>query len=423
MQLEKPKLFPDKRIFILTLVTLAFVFVVRLFWEYESYQSFISKPFYFTYVTVIQSYQKIKNANAYQVLKVKSDEGLNFYTTLYEDQKLQHKRLRLQLFPDKQIHFTDYLGTFYIKSRIRQRDELRETAKDRLLKMVEAQHAKRELASFYNAIFFATPLESRLREKITLLGVNHLVALSGFHLGILWGLVYGILLLLYKPLQQRFFPYRYALIDIGSIAILFLGFYGWFVGFPDSLLRSYAMVLIGWIVLVLGMELLSFTFLTTVVMALIAVFPFLIVSLGFALSVAGVFYIFLLLQYAKEVNVKVITFILIPFGIFILMLPIVHTFFSETSYYQLLSPLLSVLFVPFYPVAMVLHLFEIGDVLDELLYLLFLSPQTSKEALLPFWMTAIYIGLSFGAIWFRKLFWVLIGVALLYMFYLFVFIQ
>ena len=49
--------------------------------------------------------------------------------------------------------------------------------------------------------FFATPLAKEVREKISLFGVSHLVALSGFHLGILWALVYGGLLLLYRPLQ------------------------------------------------------------------------------------------------------------------------------------------------------------------------------------------------------------------------------
>ena len=423
MQLEKPKLFLDSRTFIITLSALAFILIFRLFIEYQAYQKFITKPFYFTWVSVLKSDQKVKNAQTYQVLKVTSDEGLHFYTTLYEDQKLQHRRLRLQIFPDTQIRFIDYLGTFYVKSRIRDRELLADTAKDTLVKKVQAQHENSAIASFYNAIFFATPLQERLREKVSLLGISHLVALSGFHLGILWGLVYSVLLVLYKPLQQRFFPYRYALIDVGIVTIVSLGYYVWFVGVPDSLLRSYAMVLVGWLVILLGVELLSFTFLTTIVMALMVLFPSLILSLGFILSVAGVFYIFLLLQYTKTLNVKVVSLVVIPFGIFILMLPIVHTFFAQISGYQLLSPLLSLVFIPFYPLVIVLHLFGFGGLLDGVLEALFSLPQGGKEVLLPLWFTLVYSGLSLGAIWVRKLFWVLVSVAWLNMFYLFVFIE
>jgi competence protein ComEC len=158
-------------------------------------------------------------------------------------------------------------------------------------------------------------------------------------------------------------------------------------------------------------------------MALMVLFPSLILSLGFILSVAGVFYIFLLLQYTKTLNVKVVSLVVIPFGIFILMLPIVHTFFAQISGYQLLSPLLSLVFIPFYPLVIVLHLFGFGGLLDGVLEALFSLPQGGKEVLLPLWFTLVYSGLSLGAIWVRKLFWVLVSVAWLNMFYLFVFIE
>ena len=108
------------------------------------------------------------------------------------------------------IGFTAYLGTFYVKSKIKHQEKLPLTFKDTLLAYVADQHQESTLVSFYNAIFFATPIEQNLREKIALLGVSHLVALSGFHLGILWGLVYGLLLLPYRFLQQKYFPYRHA---------------------------------------------------------------------------------------------------------------------------------------------------------------------------------------------------------------------
>lgn len=420
MQLEKPELFPDKRGFIGFLLIAVFIMLIRLVFSYQDYQTFINKPFYYTTATVLSSYEKVKHNRCYGVLKLRSDEGLTFYTTSHSKKNFNHTRLRLQIFPNQGISFRDYLGTFYVKSKIKNIESIPYTVKDTLLNVVEKQHESKALASFYNAIFFATPIDKDLREKISLLGVSHLVALSGFHLTILWGLVYGCLLLFYRPLQQRYFPYRHALRDVGMVAMMTLGIYLWFVDFPPSLLRSYAMVFLGWIVLLLGMELLSFMFLGTVVFGLLALFPALLVSLSFWLSVAGVFYIFLLLQYTKHIDKRVIALFVIPVGIFILMLPFVHGTFGVTSPYQLLSPMLSLLFVPFYPLVMLFHLIGMGGLLDAVLGWLLTLPKQSTVSILPQWMVVGYMVMSLASIWKKKVFIITLGTAVLYALYLFV---
>ena len=420
MQLEKPKLFPERKGFLLAMGVLLLLLFVRLFFEYNAYKNFTSKPFYYTYAKVITAYEKSKNGRRYTVLKLRSDEGFTFYTTTHRKENFNHKRLRLQIFPNENIKFADYLGTFYVKSKIKHQERLALTMKDDLLEKVALQHQNKVLQSFYNAIFFATPLDKTLRQDIAKLGVSHLVALSGFHLGILWGLVYGLLVLLYRPVQQKLFPYRHALFDVGLVTIMLLGFYVWFVNFPPSLVRSFAMVLVGWGVLLLGMELLSFTFLTTILLSLVVLFPSLLLSLSFWFSVAGVFYIFLLLQYTKEFNAKLISLVFIPFGIFILMQPVVHGVFGSTSIYQLLSPFLSILFIPFYPLVMFLHLVGMGGIFDGSLSWLFTLPYQGKERVLPSWLVFTYLGLSVGAIWYTRLFYAVLGVACLYMIYLFI---
>ncbi|MDQ7047607.1 MAG: ComEC/Rec2 family competence protein [Sulfurovum sp.] len=423
MHVEKPELFPEKKTFVWFIFVLAVVIGLRLFVEYNAYKSFVSKPFYYTYVTVLNAYEKSKCARRYQILKLKSDEGFTFYTTSHLKNNYLNMRLRVQIFPNKDISFQDYLGTFYVKSRIKEQSPLLLTFKDKLLKTVASQHEDKTLQSFYNAIFFATPLDKKLREKIAMLGVSHLVALSGFHLGILWGLVYGLLLLFYRPLQQRYFPYRHALFDVGLVTMLLLGAYVWFVDFPPSLLRSFSMLLVGWMMLLFGVELLSFIFLSSIVFILLALFPSLVVSLSFGLSIAGVFYIFLLLQYTKKSKAWLITLVFIPMGIFMFMLPVVHGVFPVTSGYQLYSPLLSLLFVPFYPGVMILHLLGLGFVLDGALLWLFGLPSVGREMLLPLWVVLLYILLSFGAIWSRRVFYLLLGTAFLYMVYLFIFVE
>ena len=417
--LEKPKLFPYRRDFVWFVTAVLMLIVLRLGFLYQSYRTFVNKPFYYTYATVLRAYEKSRYDKCYTVLKLKSDEGLAFYTTTHRKEDFDHKRLRLQLFPGTSITFWDYLGTFYIKSKIKRQEKIPLTKKDRLQAYVNKQHKNSSLASFYNAIFFAAPIEASLRNKIALLGVSHLVALSGFHLGILWGLVYGFLLLLYRPLQQSFFPYRHALFDVGLVSMLLLGFYVWFVGYPPSLLRAYAMVLAGWSVLLLGMELLSFTFLVSVFLLLAMIFPHLLVSLSFWLSVAGVFYIFLILQYTKEYNKLTVSFLVIPLGIFVLMLPVVHGIFAVTNTYQLLSPLLSMLFVPFYPLVILLHLLGLADIFDKALAWLLALPHESTEHLLSWWMLLLYIGLSLLSIRYKYAFYILMTTATGYGVYIF----
>jgi len=420
VQLEKPKFYPTIQSFLLMLTLLLLLLAIRLIVIYHSYQDFIDKPFYYTYAKVLAAYDKQSAQRVYTVLKLKSTEGLTFYTATYKRGDFRHKRLRVQLFANTKISFLDYMGTFYIKSRIKKEELLPVTLKQKLFKAVDSQHQSSTLASFYNAIFFAAPLEKSLREAISKLGASHLVALSGFHLGMLWGLLYGGLLLFYKPIQQKFFPYRYALLDVGFTAMVLLGLYVWFVDFPPSLLRSYAMVLLGWFVLLLGMQLLSFTFLTTVILILLVLFPTMLVSVSFWLSVSGVFYIFLILRYTEAFHTIVVSIVFIPFGLFVFMLPVVHTVFGVTSIYQLLSPLLSILFVVFYPLEMLLHLLGLGGMLDDALLWLFSLPSESTEHLLPWWATALYIAVSITAVWYRVAFYMIFGFSILYGIYLFV---
>ena len=101
------------------------------------------------------------------------------------------------------------------------------------------------------------------------------------------------------PTQQRWFSYRFMLLDLGVLTLGILGYYLWFVDFPPSLLRSYTMLLIAWMMLLMGMELISFEFLGFVLMLLAALFPELTMSVGFWFSASGVFYIYLLLHWSQ----------------------------------------------------------------------------------------------------------------------------
>jgi competence protein ComEC len=420
MALEKPHLFETGREFLLFLALCGVLLLAHLGWKYADYRDFVSKPFYYTYVNVYHAYTKEKKGHRYQVMKVEDDEGRHFYTTTHRKTLLEGKRLRLALFPDKRIGFFDYMGTFYVKSRVKKVLTPDITFKERLYHLIEKQHKTPQIQALYKAIFFASPLPPAIREQIAKLGISHLVALSGFHLGILWAMLYGGLLLLYRPLQQRYFPHRFALVDLGVTVLILLGIYVWFTGAPPSLVRAFAMILLGWLAVILGVALLDFQLLFAVIALLLVFFPALMVSVGFWFSVAGVFYIYLLLRYTKMWHPLVVTLVAIPIGIFLLMLPIVHGMFSVTTPCQLVSPLLSLLFIPFYPAVMVLHLVGAGELLDVPLQWLLAFPCKNSDHLLPLWAVAGYVGLSFLAIRYRWVFYGLCMTALVYGVYLFV---
>lgn len=388
--LEKPKLFLTLKEFVFSMVLLLFVIVLRLFFLHQEYREFIAKPFYYVDVEVLQAYEKSNEKGRYNVLKVYAPSlELSFFTTTQHALETLGTQLRLKLFPTSILSFRGYLGTGYIFSQINQIYEPKRDFKASLLNLVEAQHDEEIIRSFYKAIYFATPLDRDLREQVSALGVSHLMALSGFHLAILSSILYFLLRPLYRVFQSRYFPHRYDLQDLGLLVLLLLAFYVWFVGMPPSLLRSYAMMFLLWVLLVLGIELLSFSFLLTITLSLIAIFPPLLLSLAFWFSVAGVFYIFLLIKYFSHLNKYLLT-LLINFLIFILMLPIIHMIFPLVTTLQLLSPLLSLIFTIFYPLSMLLHLFGMGGLLDSLLMQLF-TLESSKES---FELLALY-GVSY----------------------------
>jgi len=412
--LEKPKLFLNLKEFSLTITFLLFFIFIRLFMLYQEHDDFKNKPFYYTDVNVVQAYEKTGNKGTYTVLKVYSSTlDISFFTTSNISLDKIHSKLRLKLFPSRDYSFVDYLGTSYISSQVNEIYPEERDVKDWFLSVIDEQHQSDMMRSFYKAIYFATPLDKTLREQVSALGVSHLIALSGFHLAILSGILFFLLRPAYRVLQAKYFPYRFDLQDVGFFVLVLLAVYVWFVGAPPSLLRSYAMMLVAWILLVLGMELLSFSFLLTIVLTLIFIVPKMIVSLAFWFSVAGVFYIFLLIKYFSNLNKYLLT-LLINFAIFMLMLPLIHLVFPMVTLLQLLSPFLSLLFTVFYPLSMLFHLLGIGELMDVVLVELFTLEYHKNSFTLPIIYGVSYIALSLLAVYSKKFFYFLLAIAIFF---------
>ncbi len=423
MKITKPQLFLTNRSFSLTILFFTSLLFIRLWFVYGNYQEFITKPFYFTYANVMSIEDKPNALYPHTLLKLQSDDGFEFYTKTYDPISSDIKRVRVEIFPDSNITFFKFLGVFFVDSKIKETIIIPKDFKDEVVDNIKKQHKDNVASSIYPAIFFNTPLTKEIRDKVVVLGASHLIALSGFNLSILWGVIFGLLAIVYKPLQSRFFPHRYSVIDLGFISLLFLGVYVWFTDFSPSLIRAYAMVLFGWIILIMGLELVSFSFLAFIISFLLVMYPKFLVSISFWFSVAGVFYIMLVANHTKNLNKYLVGFVIMPISMFVLMQPIVHSIFGQTSIYQLLSIPLELVYVLFYPIMMFMHTIGFGWIIDEgLIWLLNFAPMELKNSILPLYLLIGYVLLSIAAIFTRYLFFAMLALAFGYSFYLFTFV-
>ena len=183
------------------------------------------------------------------------------------------------------------------------------------------------------------------------------------------------------------------------------------------------MVVFGWMMFLMGLELVSFSFLALVACFLLALYPKFLVSISFWFSIAGVFYIMLVAEHTKNINKYAVGFVIMPISMFLLMGPIVHSIFGQTSPYQLLSIPLELAYVVFYPVMMFAHVIGYGGLMDDwLIRLLNFTPYELKESVLPLYALILYIVLSIASIFYRSLFFTLLALSFIYWLYLFIFV-
>ena len=355
-------------------IALLVLFCLSLGWEYHSFLAFKNSGYRadisIVYATVLNQYEKTSNRGTYHVLKLRMDNGKIFYTTTQDQIKnLLHKELRLNLINSK-VGFWDYLRGFYAFSVYTELLPTKTGIKERMRAYIAKQHESPLLSGFYQTLFLADTLPFAWRNNINALAITHLLAISGFHYGVLSLFVLLLVYLPYSALQRRFFPYRNAFFDIGLFTLACGGFYLLLLQNSPSFLRAFAMALFASFLAFCGIRVLSLLSLALIALLLLALFPSLFFSLGFLFSVAGVFYILLFGQYYGFVGLK--NLLLLQYGTFAFMLPLVHAFLTPFSPYSILSIPLTLAFVAFYPLSIMLHLFGIGGLFDSL-FLAFLD--------------------------------------------------
>jgi competence protein ComEC len=395
--LSKTPLFETYRQQIAVYGLLFLLFLTSVFFKYQDYQDFTQFGDYTTNAWVEKQYIK----NGHWVLKLQSSEGLSFYTISKEDLKpLKGYTVEIKLFT-KGVDFLSYVRGFYAHSSILSLYPAKQKRYE-LMQELESLHDD-AIAPLFSALFFAGPLPKPLRDRLSALGINHLLAISGFHVGVLSFVLFFIVRMIYKPIQGRYFPYRHGNRDSAAVVLTLLFFYLYFLDFTPSLTRAFAMSVFAYFLYDRGVKILSFSSLLLVISFLIALWPALLFSLGFWFSCAGVFFIFLFLHHMQGLKPWQ-SFLLLHLWVYAAMLPFVHYFYGSFSLHQLFSPLLTMLFILFYPLELFLHLIGQGARLDFIVHYLLSLEVTVIELFIPFWAFLLYLALSLLGIFSRYLF-------------------
>ncbi|GAA8067016.1 ComEC/Rec2 family competence protein [Helicobacter pylori] len=377
-------------------VILSLLLSLNLYLEYLNYQKLdFSKPTSLNAQILLQ-YSKTKDQKTYFVLKLQS-KGMFFYTTIREPLKnLQYRHA--QFFGRiKPCPFLESLKSCFFQtysfSLTRKQD-----FKSHLRHFIDSAHSNALAGNLYRALFIGDSLNKDLRDRANALGVNHLLAISGFHLGILSMSVYFLFSLFYTPLQKRYFPYRNAFYDIGVLVWVFLLGYLLLLDFLPSFFRAFLMGLLGFLACFFGVRILSFKLLILACCIAIALLPKLLFSVGFLLSVCGVWYIFLFLKHTQAFF-KTSSFLMRSFQaislsalVFLNMLIIVHAFFPMFSPYQLFSIPLGLMFIVFFPLSLFLHAVGLGSLLDRILNMPLAIPTIFVSSSL--WLLGVHLFLT-----------------------------
>ncbi len=277
--------------------------------------------------------------------------------------------------------------------------------KERALNFIAAQHENPKISQLYAALFLGESVYAELRDDVVQWGAAHLIAISGYHLGVMTAAIFLVAAPIYRYFSARFFPWRDYKFDVGALALVVCVLYFRLIGFIPSFARALAMSAFGFFLLARGIKILSFETLFIVVCALTALMPSLALNVGFYFSCAGVFYIFLYLRYfSGRFNALFHAFAL-SFYVFFAMQACVLYFFPLISFQQIAVVPLEFIFTLFYPASFLAHAAGLGGAFDEILQKFLAVKFNSHEATISFWFFALYNALSLLAIKFKPLFW------------------
>lgn len=388
-----------KELFLLSFICII-IFSFNILLEYLKFIEFKeNKHVYYENLSVLQSYTKTNaKGRTYRVLKLQGDDFSFYTTTNIKNDFKRFQSVNLRAINTK-ITFLDYLSkNLYMPSYNLKLSDDNILPRNKIITYFLNQHTNEKIIEFYGALFFALPISLELRTDVNYYGIAHLIAISGYHISLIFSLFFLAFSPIYSFFQKRYFPYRNARLDLSMIVFVFLFFYAYLIGFVPSYIRSLVMALWVFYLLAKDVKIINFVNLFFSVLICVALFPQLLFSVGFLFSVMGVFFIFLYVHHFYLYSNHTLSIVLLNIWTFFAMIIPVLCYFPLISFQQLLSLPLIVVFTFFYPLVLFLHIFNIGDLLDNILLLFFDFKIYATNLKLPLWVLLGYIILSLVSI-------------------------
>ncbi len=400
------ELFGNGREIGLFIAICSLVLMLSVAFKFYEFKKFSERKYEILTAKLLQDYNKTNaKGSTYRILKLQTND-FSFYTTLrnFELDLEVGGYVKISVIKNR-LKFKDFLsGSFYLSNvgilplRYGFEDGFLGSFRDGAYEFIAEQHESEKMTELFTALFLAAPVGKELRQDVNFYGIAHLIAISGYHLGLIFGFLYFIMRPAYRYFQARYFPYRNAKFDLSAVIFAVLFCYLALIGFVPSFLRAFLMSLLALFLLARNVRIVSFELLFTVICAAVALMPSLLFSVGFYFSCLGVFYIYLYLRHFGEQFSNLTHAILLNFWVFSAMiLPVIY-FFPLVSAQQLAVLPITPLFSLFYPLSALLHAFGAGGALDE--YLLeFLSWRARGVNLsVPFWLFLLYNALSLASV-------------------------
>ena len=378
-----------------------------------------SERYYWTGITVLDNVISIEKRKMDNILRLKAQD-FDFFANIDKSEEIKKSDMLNIAIISLNTSFWDYLKGFY--TTIIYFDKIEKTPKfiDKIIEKINSNHEDEMIKELFQTLFLGTTISKELRDICTNYGISHVVALSGFHLAVLSFTIYWVLYFPYSFFHQRYFLYRNKKYDLILISLVFLFYYLILTDIIPSLLRAFVMLVLTIYFLRSNIKIVSYTNLFFTFLIVIALFPKFLFSLGFWFSIIAVFYIFLFIQYFKNLN-KYFQIIFFDFWMFLVFNPIVHFYFPQTTYEQFLSIIINILFAIFYVFEIVAHIFGFAIYFDGFIkdFLSYKMNVFSVET--PFYFLLIYMIFSLASVFNKKAFWILN--ILLITFNLYVYVQ
>jgi len=347
-----------------------------------------------------------KNGEVYFSLFFRTD-GLDFRAYSKSDMKPKESERFTVVVKTKELSFIDTFKTPRLRilalTPLGEKNELQASVKE----FIALQHENTKTKEIYLNLFLNAEVGEEVESFINGYGLGAFFAISGLNVALLRAFIFLLLTPPFRIVQERFFPYVNRQFWIFLLCLVVLVFYAYLTDFTASFARAVVAAFIVFYFALRGDSVLSYKTLFLTTLLCLALFPSFLFSIGFWLSLYGVFLIYLFLA-NTQFNRKAVVYVALSSWLFFAMLPIIHYIFGIFTKAHLLNSLFSAVFDVFYPVSLAAHLLGLGWIFDGWLLGAVDSSRelTREEFLTPLWFFIFYIVLSFAAAFERRLFFV-----------------